>query len=62
MMHLGRGPELHPVSAGSLRHALFDRGPLTVQPVDAFSDYQLDWGDPANLRAASPLEPGGHWL
>src|SRR5919107_3648739 len=38
MGHLARGAGLHPVSAGSLRAALFTGGDLEIHPVELFSD------------------------
>ena len=47
MVHLGRGGGLHPVSAGSLRAALFDgrRSANCTRP-SAFSEDEQDWADP----------------
>ncbi len=63
MVHLSRPGGLHPVSAGSLRAALFDRGDLDLQPQETFSEDELDWADPANLdqQAAVLPAPGWHW-
>ncbi len=61
MVHLGRAGGLHPVSARSLRAALFDRGDLELHPVDAFSEDEQDWGDPASLDRPAPLLPSPGW-
>jgi muramoyltetrapeptide carboxypeptidase LdcA involved in peptidoglycan recycling len=61
MVHLGRGGGLHPVSAGSLRTALFTGGDLELHPVDEFSEDELDWGDPASLDRTAPTRPAAGW-
>ncbi|GLH98727.1 LD-carboxypeptidase [Phytohabitans aurantiacus] len=63
MVHLGRGGGLHPVSAGSLRAALFTGGELDIHPVDVFSEDELDWNDPALLDEVAPTiaAPEWHW-
>jgi muramoyltetrapeptide carboxypeptidase LdcA involved in peptidoglycan recycling len=58
MVHLGRGGGLHPISATSLRAALFDGGDLDLAPAPAFSEDEQDWADPAT-RAEFPLEQAG---
>ena len=61
MVHLGRGGGLHPVSAGSLRAALLDRGDVELHPVDVFSEDELDWADPATLHDQAPVLPHPGW-
>jgi muramoyltetrapeptide carboxypeptidase LdcA involved in peptidoglycan recycling len=63
MVHLGRAGGLHPVSARSLCAALFENGELDLHPVDAFSDEELSWEDPANLNIENPTRtsPGWSW-
>jgi len=61
MVHLGRPGGLHPVSAGSLRAALFEAGDLQLHPVEAFSEDELDWGDPASLATEAPAQPSPGW-
>jgi muramoyltetrapeptide carboxypeptidase LdcA involved in peptidoglycan recycling len=63
MVHLGRGGGLHPVSAGSLRAALFTGGDLELHPVDIFSEDELDWNDPTLLGQVAPTSaaPGWTW-
>src|SRR3954452_5486612 len=43
MVHLSSGGGLHPVSAGSLRAALFTPGDMPIVPVETFSDQELSW-------------------
>ncbi len=62
MVHLGRGGGLHPVSAGSLRAALFDGGDLDLQPAPTFSEDELDWASPAALTTFPAEHPGPGWI
>lgn len=62
MVHLGRGGGVHPVSARSLRAALFTRGDLDLHAVDAFSEDELDWGDPASLEQPAPTGAAPGWI
>ncbi len=62
MVHLSRPGGLHPVSAGSLRAALFDRGDLDLQPQETFSEDELDWADPANLDQQAGTVPAPGWV
>jgi muramoyltetrapeptide carboxypeptidase LdcA involved in peptidoglycan recycling len=61
MVHLGRGAGLHPVSTGSLRAALFERGDVDLHPVDEFSEDEVDWGSPAALTESGPNRPSPGW-
>jgi muramoyltetrapeptide carboxypeptidase LdcA involved in peptidoglycan recycling len=63
MVHLARGGGVHPVSAGSLRAALFTGGELELHPVDVFSEDELDWNDPTLLGQPAPTiaAPGWSW-
>jgi muramoyltetrapeptide carboxypeptidase LdcA involved in peptidoglycan recycling len=63
MVHLGRSGGLHPVSAGSLRAALFGGEPIDLHPVDAFVEDELDWSDPEVLdrRPLAQPSPGWSW-
>jgi muramoyltetrapeptide carboxypeptidase LdcA involved in peptidoglycan recycling len=62
MVHLGRGGGLHPVSAGSLRAALFTSGDVEVRPVDEFGEVELGWADPAALHRPGPTAPSPGWV
>jgi muramoyltetrapeptide carboxypeptidase LdcA involved in peptidoglycan recycling len=62
MTHLARGGGLHPVSAGSLRAALFTPGEHEIHPVAAFSEEEIDWTDPAALSTSAPLTPSPGWV
>jgi muramoyltetrapeptide carboxypeptidase LdcA involved in peptidoglycan recycling len=62
MVHLARGAGLHPVSASSLRAALFDSGEEEIHPVDEFSEEEIDWSDPASLTTSRPAVPSPGWI
>jgi muramoyltetrapeptide carboxypeptidase LdcA involved in peptidoglycan recycling len=61
MVHLGRPGGLHPVSAGSLRAALFDSGELRLHPVERFSEDELSWADFEGMSCPAPTQPGLGW-
>lgn len=62
MIHLGRGGGLHPVSAGSLRAALFDGGDINLEPAATFSEDELDWASAAALTTFPAEHPGPGWV
>jgi muramoyltetrapeptide carboxypeptidase LdcA involved in peptidoglycan recycling len=61
MVHLARGAGLQPVSADSLRAALFHPGDLEIHPVEEFSQTEISWQSPAALTSSAPLEPSAGW-
>jgi muramoyltetrapeptide carboxypeptidase LdcA involved in peptidoglycan recycling len=61
MMHLGRSGGLHPVSADSLRAALFGDGELQLHPVARFTEDELNWADPEGLGSPAPTRPAPPW-
>ncbi|BFU47298.1 S66 peptidase family protein [Krasilnikovia sp. MM14-A1004] len=62
MVHLALGGGMHPVSADSLRAALFTPGDLEITPVETFSDEELNWRDPASLTESVPHVPSPGWV
>jgi muramoyltetrapeptide carboxypeptidase LdcA involved in peptidoglycan recycling len=62
MVHVARGAGLHPVSAGSLRAALFTRGDHEIHPVETFSEEEVDWEQPAALTTSAPQTPSPGWV
>lgn len=62
MAELGRPGRVHPMTADSLRAALFTPGPYELRPADRFRDTDADWTDPAALVAEPPSEPGAGWI
>ncbi|KIR65143.1 MULTISPECIES: S66 family peptidase [Micromonospora] len=61
LVHLGRPGALHPVTADSLRAALFTPGWYDLAPAPEWGDQPNDWRDPATLAAEPPMFPGGGW-
>jgi muramoyltetrapeptide carboxypeptidase LdcA involved in peptidoglycan recycling len=61
MVHLARGAGLQPVSADSLRAALFRSGDLEIHPVEEFSQTEISWRSPEALTSSAPLEPSAGW-
>jgi muramoyltetrapeptide carboxypeptidase LdcA involved in peptidoglycan recycling len=61
MAELGRGGAMHPVTADSLRAALFTRGPYTLPQVRAFTDVDRPWDDPATFVSEPPMQPCDGW-
>jgi muramoyltetrapeptide carboxypeptidase LdcA involved in peptidoglycan recycling len=61
MVHLGRPGGLHPVTADSLRAALFTSDWYELKPSPEYSDEPGDWKDPAVLDRAVVMVPGTGW-
>jgi muramoyltetrapeptide carboxypeptidase LdcA involved in peptidoglycan recycling len=61
MSELGRPGALHPLTADSLRAALFTSGPYELRPADRWNDIDRDWADPATFEAEGPTRPGTGW-
>ncbi|GAB1334153.1 LD-carboxypeptidase [Streptomyces sp. E-15] len=62
MTQLGRPYALHPLTAESLRAALFDSGPYELRPAGRYGDVDRDWADPATFDAEPASQPAGGWL
>jgi muramoyltetrapeptide carboxypeptidase LdcA involved in peptidoglycan recycling len=62
MVHLARGAGLQPVSAGSLRAALFTEGDVEIHPVDEFSEEEIEWDQPTALTESAPMSPSPGWM
>ncbi|GAB7037263.1 MULTISPECIES: LD-carboxypeptidase [Catenuloplanes] len=60
-VHLARPGGPHPVSLGSLTHALFHGGDLEIAPVDTFAEDELDWAGPAPADGPAPTLPAPEW-
>ncbi len=61
MVHLARGGGLQPVSADSLRAALFRSGDLEIHPVEQFSEREINWRLPESLTGSAPMDPSPGW-
>ncbi|MFD7937947.1 S66 peptidase family protein [Streptomyces sp. NPDC059755] len=61
MCELGRPGAMHPLTADSLRAALFTSGPYELRPAERWNDFGGDWGDPATFAAEPDSRPCAGW-
>ncbi|QXE37431.1 LD-carboxypeptidase [Streptomyces sp. GMY02] len=61
MCELGRPGAMDPLTAESLRAALFASGPYELRPAERFRDRDVDWADAAALAVEPETRPGGGW-
>ncbi|MGN9807993.1 S66 family peptidase [Micromonospora sp. BQ11] len=61
LVHLGRPGRLDPLTADSLRAALFTTGWYDLTPATEWGDQPNDWNDPASLAHEPPMVPGSGW-
>ncbi|KNB53322.1 S66 family peptidase [Streptomyces caatingaensis] len=61
MTQWGRPGALHPMTAASLRAALFSPGPYELAPAPAFCDTDRPWEDPGTFAAEPVMEPAAGW-
>ncbi|MFH8802970.1 S66 peptidase family protein [Streptomyces sp. NPDC017936] len=62
MVELGRPGAMNPVTADSLRAALFTSGPYELRPAERWNDIDRDWADPSTFEAEPQTRPGGGWI
>ncbi|MGW1767041.1 S66 peptidase family protein [Streptomyces sp. NPDC002073] len=63
MVQFGRPGAIHPVTAESLRAALFGREVLyELSPAKAFGEVEGDWADPGTFEAEPVSEPADGWI
>jgi muramoyltetrapeptide carboxypeptidase LdcA involved in peptidoglycan recycling len=62
MVEFGRPQSMHPVTADSLRAALFSSGDYELRPVRQYCDEDRDWADPATFEAAPAMRSCGPWI
>ncbi|MER6775932.1 MULTISPECIES: LD-carboxypeptidase [unclassified Streptomyces] len=62
MVELGRPGALHPLTADSLRAALFTSGEYELTAADAFGDVNRPWEDPRTFESEPELETAGGWI
>lgn len=62
MFHLGRPGAMHPLSAESLRAALFVSGDYELVTASESGDTDRDWADPATFESEPELEPVEGWI
>ncbi|MCT2593209.1 LD-carboxypeptidase [Streptomyces sp. N2-109] len=61
MAELGRPGAMHPVTADSLRAALFDWGSYELAESRAYGDAELPWDDPETFTREPVMEPCDGW-
>jgi muramoyltetrapeptide carboxypeptidase LdcA involved in peptidoglycan recycling len=61
MCQFGRPIEMHPLTADSLRAALFTSGEHELRETDTYGDVERDWADPATFRSAPMMQPCEGW-
>ncbi|WP_171171817.1 S66 peptidase family protein [Streptomyces sp. I05A-00742] len=61
MVELGRPGAMHPLTAASLRAALFTSGPYELSGTREFNDVDRPWDDPETFRNAPPMRPCQGW-
>ncbi|MFI2409473.1 S66 peptidase family protein [Streptomyces sp. NPDC018947] len=61
MCELGRPGAMNPLTADSLRAALFTSGPYELRPAERWNDVDRDWADPATFDAEPRTRPGSGW-
>ncbi|MGQ4515931.1 LD-carboxypeptidase [Streptomyces sp. DW26H14] len=61
MAELGRPGRMDPLTAESLRAALFTPGRYELRPAVRFRDRDRDWADPATFEAEPETRPAGGW-
>jgi muramoyltetrapeptide carboxypeptidase LdcA involved in peptidoglycan recycling len=62
MVQFGRPGAMHPLTADSLRAALFSSGEYELLPADAYTDVGRDWADPATFEAEPEMSPTDGWV
>lgn len=62
MTELGRPYALHPMTADSLRAALFTSGPYQLRPAERYRDTDRDWADPATFTTEPEAQPANGWI
>jgi muramoyltetrapeptide carboxypeptidase LdcA involved in peptidoglycan recycling len=61
LVHLGRPGALHPLTADSLRAALFTSGWYDLAPAAEWGDQPGDWRDPSSLAVEPAMFAGEGW-
>ncbi|MET9733700.1 S66 peptidase family protein [Streptomyces sp. NPDC006458] len=61
MTALGRPGAMHPLTADSLRAALFTSGAYELRPAERWGDVNRDWADPATFEEEPEMRPGSGW-
>ena len=61
MGELGRPGAMDPLTAESLRAALFTSGEYELRPAERWRDVDRDWADPATFASEPETRPGSGW-
>ena len=61
MGELGRPGAMHPLTAESLRAALFTSGAYELRPAERWRDVDRDWADPMTFESEPETRPGTGW-
>ncbi|MCZ4514244.1 LD-carboxypeptidase [Streptomyces sp. ActVer] len=61
MCELGRPGAMDPLTAESLRAALFTSGEYELRPAERWRDVDRDWADPATFQSEPETRPGTGW-
>ncbi|WP_339128702.1 S66 peptidase family protein [Streptomyces sp. f51] len=61
MCELGRPGAMDPLTAESLRAALFTSGPYELRPAGRFREVDVPWEAPESFLSEPPTEPGAGW-
>ncbi|GAA3891768.1 LD-carboxypeptidase [Streptomyces lacrimifluminis] len=61
MTALGRPVAMDPLTAESLRAALFTSGEYELRPAERWTDIDRDWADPATFGSEPETRPGNGW-
>jgi muramoyltetrapeptide carboxypeptidase LdcA involved in peptidoglycan recycling len=62
MNELGRPSALHPMTADSVRAALFTSSTYELRPAERYRDTARNWADPATFDAEPESQPAGGWI
>ncbi|MFD3377918.1 MULTISPECIES: S66 peptidase family protein [unclassified Streptomyces] len=61
MCELGRPGAMDPLTAESVRAALFTSGEYELRPAERWRDVDRDWADPATFASEPETRPGAGW-
>ncbi|MDG4863347.1 LD-carboxypeptidase [Streptomyces sp. T-3] len=61
MVELGRPGAMHPLTADSLRAALFNSGEYELTAASAYGDIDRPWQDPRTFDSEPEMEPADGW-
>ncbi|MDF6040706.1 LD-carboxypeptidase [Streptomyces sp. JH14] len=62
MTEIGRPHTLHPMTADSVRAALFTSGPYELRCAERYRDSSRDWADPATFGKEPDSQPAEGWI